>query len=105
MSDHDKHGARKTVWTDPNDFGEVQIHGESGIGIYFCGRVIVKTADEWHAAAKAAPSATVSIDRELASTHWDDCWRKHHGCAVAMIERLSAVTETAPIQSNGPHGE
>lgn len=54
---------------------------------------------------RTLPSATVSIDRELASTHWDDCWRKHHGCAVAMIERLSAVTETAPIQSNGPHGE
>lgn len=30
-----------------------------------------------------------------AATHWDGCWRKHHGCAVAKIERLSAVTEIA----------
>ena len=45
---------------------------------------------------------TVPLDRELASTHWDDCWRKHHGCAVAKIERLSAVTE---IKSADPMAE
>lgn len=23
-------------------------------------------------------------------THWDDCWRVHHGCAIAKIERAQA---------------
>jgi len=21
-------------------------------------------------------------------THWHECWREHHGCCVAMVERL-----------------
>lgn len=25
---------------------------------------------------------------EGATTHWAECWRKHHYCAVVMIERL-----------------
>lgn len=24
------------------------------------------------------------------ATHWEGCWRAHHACAVAMIERLIA---------------
>ena len=23
-------------------------------------------------------------------THWEGCWREHHGCAVAMLEKLLA---------------
>lgn len=24
-------------------------------------------------------------------THWDGCWRHHHPCAVALIERLIEI--------------
>lgn len=24
-------------------------------------------------------------------THWDECWRQHHDCAVAEVERLRAM--------------
>lgn len=32
------------------------------------------------------------------STHWDECWRAHHGCAIAKIERdaQSTATEERP---------
>lgn len=26
-------------------------------------------------------------------THWEGCWRSHHDCAVAMIERLQSANE------------
>ena len=25
---------------------------------------------------------------EVQATHWDECWRSHHECAIAKIERL-----------------
>jgi len=24
----------------------------------------------------------------MISTHWEGCWRAHHPCAIALIERL-----------------
>jgi hypothetical protein len=29
-------------------------------------------------------------DNEVQGTHWEDCWRSHHACAIAYIERLEA---------------
>jgi hypothetical protein len=26
------------------------------------------------------------------ATHWEDCWRAHHGCAIHKIEQLSPAT-------------
>lgn len=26
------------------------------------------------------------------STHWDECWRSHHGCAIHKIESLHSAT-------------
>lgn len=26
-------------------------------------------------------------------THWDECWRVHHECAIAKIERLQSASE------------
>lgn len=28
-------------------------------------------------------------------SHWDDCWRSHHECAIAEVERLRAELEAA----------
>lgn len=25
------------------------------------------------------------------STHWSDCWKSHHGCAVIRIKRLEVA--------------
>jgi hypothetical protein len=36
---------------------------------------------------------------ERISTHGEGCWRSHHGCAIAMIERLSKPTATDSGQS------
>ena len=30
------------------------------------------------------------------STHWDECWRAHHGCAIAKIERLLKQDDATP---------
>lgn len=28
-------------------------------------------------------------------THWDGCWRGHHGCAVALVNRLQVALADA----------
>jgi len=32
-------------------------------------------------------------DRQRGKTHWPDCWRNHHECAIEKIERLSEIVE------------
>lgn len=32
-------------------------------------------------------------------THWDECWRQHHDCAVAEVERLRRIEKLALIWS------
>lgn len=32
-----------------------------------------------------------------ASTHYAECWRDHHDCAVAEVERLRSLATTALI--------
>jgi len=30
------------------------------------------------------------------STHWDECWKSHHGCAIAKIERDASTSGKSP---------
>lgn len=32
---------------------------------------------------------------EHQGSHWDECWREHHDCAIAKIEELKAMANTA----------
>lgn len=33
----------------------------------------------------------MSRKRGVMGTHWEDCWRNHHDCAIAKIERDKAA--------------
>ena len=35
------------------------------------------------------------MDIDRGSTHWEGCWRAHHGCAVAEVERREALADYA----------
>jgi hypothetical protein len=34
-------------------------------------------------------------------THWGECWRAHHGCAIQKIEQLLAPSSTATSVPEG----
>lgn len=38
------------------------------------------------------------IDPSRAATHYDDCWRVHHACAVAKIEAMMAATPITRVE-------
>lgn len=55
-------------------------------------RVHAYTSDDEHATKLARVVSVDEVRRDDGRTHWDGCWkdRAHHGCAVALAERLEA---------------
>jgi hypothetical protein len=40
----------------------------------------------------------VKYSKSDGQTHWEGCWREHHACAVAEIERLLEVIDLCEIK-------
>ena len=47
-------------------------------------------------------------DADIVTTHWAGCWREHHECAVALMERIGltcvGVKSSQPVQENDETG-
>jgi len=61
----------------------------------------LRSASEPPEAREIREEALRSAGARPGSTHWDDCWRAHHGCAIAKIEReLTAALVAQDVFKN-----